>query len=282
MFMSNQPRQIHYRRLILSFLHAIAIIFIFVTAARSEEEKPSMDTTVSSLSQYVWRGQEQTRNSVVIQPSLTASYKGFAVNLWGNLDTGPYARTDVSYSSTWTETDFTLSYTKSFGIVTAGAGYIYYGLSAPNAGAPDPLDSQEFYVSLGLSTLLSPTLMVYREIDHYHQWYFQLGISHLFKFSDAVGLKMSASASYLKSEDETTYPEVNDNGVLTGDKFDNFHDGVLSASLPITPMKYVTIAPAVCWIFPLSDDAKNEMKFRSKDGNTGNFLVWGLSLSFAF
>jgi len=280
--MTNHSRQIHYRRFILSILHVIAIIFIFVSAAKAEEEKPAMDATVSALNQYVWRGQEMTRNSIVIQPSLTASYKGFSINLWGNLDTDPYTRTDTSYSGTWTETDFTLSYSKSFGIVTAGAGYIYYGLSAPNAGAPDPLDSQEIYASVGLNTLLSPTLTVYKEIDHYHQWYFLLGVSHLFKFSDAVGLKLSASASYLKSEEETTYPEVNDNKVPTGDKFNNFHDGVISASLPITPMKYVTIAPTVSWIFPLSDDAKNEMKYRSKDGDTDKFLVWGLCMGFAF
>jgi uncharacterized protein (TIGR02001 family) len=280
--MTNRSRQIHYRRFILSLLHIIAIILIFINAAKAEEEKPAMDAAVSALNQYVWRGQEQTRNSVVIQPSLTARYKGFSVNLWGNLDTDPYARTNASYSGTWTETDFTLSYSKSFGIVTAGVGYIYYGLSAPNAGAPDPLDSQEIYASVGLNTLLSPTLTAYKEIDHYHQWYFLLGISHLFKFYDAIGLKLSASASYLKSEDETTYPEVNDTGVPTGDKFNNFHDGVLSASLPITPMKYVTIAPTVYWIFPLSDDAKNEMKYRSKNGDTDNFLVWGLSMGFAF
>ena len=280
--MTNHSRQIHYRRFILSILHVIAIIFIFFSAAKAEEEKPAMDATVSALNQYVWRGQEMTRNSIVIQPSLTASYKGFSINLWGNLDTDPYTRTDTSYSGTWTETDFTLSYSKSFGIVTAGAGYIYYGLSAPNAGAPDPLDSQEIYASVGLNTLLSPTLTVYKEIDHYHQWYFLLGVSHLFKYSDSVGMKLSASASYLKSEDETTYPEVNDNQVPTGDKFNNFHDGVISASLPITPMKYVTIAPTVSWIFPLSDDAKNEMKYRSKDGDTDKFLVWGLCMGFAF
>jgi len=170
---------------------------------------------------------------VVVQPSLTAGYKGFSVNFWGNLDTNPYSRTDASYSSTWTETDFTISYSKTFGLVTAGAGYIYYGLSAPNAGAPDPLDSQEVFASCGLNILLSPTLTVYKEIDHYHQWYFLLGISHLFTFGDAVGLKLSASVSYLKSEDEATYPEINDQGVPTGDQFSNFHDGVLAASLPL-------------------------------------------------
>jgi uncharacterized protein (TIGR02001 family) len=280
--MPNKPTQITHKRLFLSFLHAFAIILILMTAAGAEEEKPTMDATVSVLSQYVWRGQEQTKGSAVVQPSLTAGYKGFSVNLWGNIDTDPYSRTDASYSSTWTETDLTISYSRSFGVLTAGAGYIYYGLSAPNAGAPDPLDSQEIFASFGLNAILSPTLTVYKEIDHYHQWYFLLGVSHLFKFGDTVGLKLSASASYLKSEDETTYPEVNDQGVPTGDQFSNFHDGLLAASLPITPAKHLTIAPTVSWIFPLTDDAKNEMKFRSKNGSTDNFLVWGLSLSLAF
>jgi len=280
--MVNRSRQIQYRRSILALLHVIAIICIFVSAAKAEEAKPVMDATVSTLNQYVWRGQELTRKSVVIQPSLTAGYKGFSVNLWGNLDTNPYSRTDASYSGTWTETDFTLSYSKSIGIITAGAGYIYYGFAAPNADAPDPLDAQEIYASIGINTLLSPILTVYKEFDHYHQWYFLLGISHLFKISDIIGLKLSASASYLKSEDGTTYPEISDQGLSTDDKFNNFHDGVLSVSLPIATAKYVTITPTVSWIFPLSDDAKNEMKFRSKDGDSDNFLVWGVSMGFSF
>ncbi len=280
--MVNRRTSISYGKLWLSFLHTVAVVLILLTAAGAEEEKPVADATVSVLSQYVWRGQEQTKGSVVVQPSLTAGYRGFSVNLWGNLDTSPYSWNEESYSSTWTETDLTVSYSRTFGIVTAGVGYIYYGLSAPNAGALDPPDSQEIFASVGLNTLLSPTLTVYKEIDHYHQWYFLLGVSHLFKWSDAVALKLAASISYLKSEDETTYPEINDQGTPTGDKFSQFHDGVITASLPITPMKYLTVAPTVSWIFPLSDDGKNEMKFRSKNGKTDNFLVWGISLGLAF
>jgi len=59
--MPNKPTLIPYKRLFLSFLHAFAIILILVTAAGAEEEKPTMDATVSALSQYVWRGQEQTK-----------------------------------------------------------------------------------------------------------------------------------------------------------------------------------------------------------------------------
>jgi len=49
---------------------------------------------------------------------------------------------------------------------------------AANAGAAKPLDSQEVYVTIGLNTLLSPTLTAYKEVDHYHQYYFLLGVSH--------------------------------------------------------------------------------------------------------
>ena len=251
-------------------------------AQAAPEENPTADFTVSALSAYIWRGQQQTRDSLVLQPSMTVGYKGFSANLWGNLDTNPYSPTDASYSSNWTETDLTLSYSKAFGSVTAGLGYIYYSLNAPYSGAVDPLDSQELFVMLAGNVLLTPTLTVYKEIDHYHQWYILFGVSHTFELSKMIGLKLAGSVSYLKSEDETAYPKYGDNALPTTDKFSNFHDGVISATLPITPLKYVTIAPTVSWVFPLSDDAKNEMKGRSKNGNEYNYFYGGVNLSFSF
>jgi hypothetical protein len=248
----------------------------------AEEEKPTAEFSVAALSAYIWRGQQQTRDSLVIQPSMTVGYKGFSANLWGNLDTNPYSPTDASYSSNWTETDLTLSYSRAFGPVTAGLGYIYYSLNAPYSDAVDPLDSQELFVSLAGNVLLTPTLTVYKEIDHYHQWYILFGVSHTFEITKAVGLKLAGSVSYLKSEDATTYPKFDDNAQPTSDKFSNFHDGVISVALPITPWKYVTIAPTASWVFPLSDDAKNEMKGRSKNSNEYNYFYGGVNLTFSF
>jgi hypothetical protein len=249
------------------------------------------------LSKYVWRGYENTKNSVVVQPSLTVGYKGFSANVWGNIDSAPYSTTNASYSSTWTETDLTLSYTKTFGILNAGLGYIYYGLQAPNAGAVKPLDAQEIFFTLGLNTLLTPTLTVYKEIDHYHQYYFLLGISHTFELSKTVSLQLSASASYLLSDyaDATLYavnasyggyPKFNDNYQATNDKFSNFHDGVITASLPISVAKYLTVAPTVSYSFPLSDDAKNEIRARGKlanpADNDSSYLYGGLTVTLSF
>jgi len=265
--------------------------------AAPAEDKPTGSLSISGLSKYVWRGYENTRNSVVVQPSLTVGYKGFSANVWGNIDTAPYSTTNANYSSTWTETDITLSYTKTFGILNAGLGYIYYGLQAPNAGAAKPLDAQEIFVTLGLNTLFTPTLTAYKEIDHYHQYYFLLGISHTFEFNKTVSLQLSVSASYLLSDYADAilygvnasyggYPKFNDNYQATNDKFSNFHDGVLTASLPINVAKYLTVAPTVSYSFPLSSDAKNEIKARGKltnpADNDSSYVYGGLTVTLSF
>ncbi len=266
-----------------SCLSAVSAVPVFA----EEEDKPTVDVTVAVLSKYVWRGQELSRNSIVVQPSLTVGYKGFSVNIWGNLDTDPYYSGPGSCGSTWTETDVTLSYSKTLGLFNLGAGYIYYGLGAPNEDAPDPPDSQEIFISVGLNTILLPTFTIYREIDHYHQWYFLLGISHAFELNKRVSLKLAASASYLLSTNETTYPEYNDKALPTHDKFSNFHDGTLTVSLPIKVTPHITLTPTGSFVFPLSEDAKNEMKGRGLTGEKpsdrdSTFMYGGLSASFTF
>ncbi len=180
-----------------------------------------------------------------------------------------------------------MSYSRKFGIVQAGAGYIYYCLAAATPGGTDLPDSQEVFVTLGLDMILSPTLTIYKEFDYYHQWYATLGVSHTFALHEKVGLKLAAQASYLKSGDETTYPEFDSNSLATDAKFNNFHDGMFSISLPIAVTGPLTITPTATYVFPLSGDAKDEMKGRGLQGTIpsdrdGSFLYGGIILSFVF
>jgi hypothetical protein len=277
-----------------AFLFTLIAVFIATVSgvfpAMAEEEKPTGDATVSVLSQYIWRGYELSRNSIVVQPSMTIGYKGFSANLWGNLDTRPYysgTDPDKSYSSTWNETDMTLSYSKTIGLFNLGGGYIYYGLGALNPDAAKRMDSQELFVSAGLNTILSPTLTVYKEIDHYHNWYFLMGVSHSFEFNKMISLKLAATASYLLSTDETTYPKFDENALATSEKFSNFHDGNLTVSLPIKATSYITLTPTISYVFPLTDDAKNEMKGFALSGKTpadrdSSYIYGGLTMSLSF
>ena len=129
-----------------------------VYAWADEEEKPTADVSISLMSQYIWRGQELSRDSLIIQPSLTIGYKGFAANIWQNIDTDYWDTTDDVDSLN--ETDITLSYGHDFGSFGLEAGYIWYSLDVAD-------DSHEVYASATLNTLLSPTLTVYREFAHY-------------------------------------------------------------------------------------------------------------------
>jgi len=253
-----------------------------------QEEKIRGEIAAGILSAYIWRGQELTRHSGVIQPSLTVSYKGFTASLWGNVDTNPYSSGIEDHASNFTETDITISYIHSFGIVSAGGGYIYYGLHSAVPGGSDPLDSQEIFATVSVDTLLAPTLTVYKEINHYQQWYVALGVSHTFTLHEKVGLKLTGSVSYLKSEDATDYPEFDGNSLATDKKFDNFHDGVTSVSLPIAFIKTLTIAPTLSYVFPLSDDAKYEMRGRGLKGTANpaerdsSYIYGGIVMNYTF
>jgi hypothetical protein len=276
------------RRPILTALLTILLLAGAVMPVYGEEEKPAGEVALSALTKYVWRGQELTRHSIVLEPSITVGYKGLTANIWGNVDTSPYAAEDESYSSTWTETDLTVGYSRAFGPLTAGIGYIYYGLSPAHASGMDPLDSQEIFVTVGLNTILAPTLTVYREIDHYHQWFLILGVSHTIPLGTRAGLKLAASASYLKSTDADTYPEFDGDALPTKEKYDNFHDGVLSAALPVKLLPYLTVTPSVTYVFPLCGDAKDEMKGRGIAATShpadrdSDFLYGGLTVAFSF
>ncbi len=253
-----------------------------------EEDKVTGEIDLSVLSAYIWRGYEQTRDSVVVQPAVTASYKGFSVNVWGNFDTRPYSAADNKYAANYTETDYTISYSKKFGILQVTPGYIYYGLGAPYAGGTAPLDSQELFLTLGLDTILQPTLTAYKEIDHYRQWYFLLGVSHTIEFNKVISLKLAASASYLLSTDETTYAKYDSNSLPTTDKYNNFHDGTASVSLPIAVYKTLSVTPTVSYVFPLCNDARYEMRAYGKQGaanpsdRDSSYLYGGITLSYTF
>ena len=56
-------------------------------------------------------------------------------------------RADAQYAANYTETDYTISYSRKFGILQVTPGYIYYGLGAPYAGAIAPLDAGRSFFS---------------------------------------------------------------------------------------------------------------------------------------
>ncbi|HIJ41298.1 MAG TPA: hypothetical protein HPP90_09510 [Deltaproteobacteria bacterium] len=247
-----------------------------VAEVEEDTDRPSVSADVSFLSQYIWRGYELSKDSLVIEPSVTASYKGFSINVWGNLDTDAYAG-DNKGQSKWTETDFTVGYDHSFGPVGVGLGYIYYALDAAR-------DTQEFYLSIGGDVILAPTLTIYRDVDEYPGWYLNLGISHSFELPKNITLDLAGSIAYQYS-DGVGIVEYNDALEPTNSAFRNFQNGLVSVGLTIPFWKYFSAVPMIAYSFPLGNAADNMLSGYSKDiglsGSASHFFG-GVTLSMAF
>ena len=260
-----------FSRKIMTSLICTTLTLGACTLAAAEEEKPAADLTVGLYNQYVWRGWTFSEESMVIQPSMTVSYKGFAANLWGNLDTEQYDAT-ASETNSWNETDLTLSYDWSMLDLDFGVGYIYYALDGVD-------DSQEVYAALSKDILLTPTLTIYRDYDSFPGWYMTAEISHSFPLRDSISLDLGAKAGYLMADEASTYGDPSD----PSDAFSNFLDGVLSVALPITINDYLTLTPEAYCSFALSSDAKDMLAAdNSAYNNDETNFYGGVSASFSF
>ncbi len=244
---------------------AVTMLCSAIPAMAEEADKPTAGLDVGAFSKYVWRGLELSKDSIVVQPSATIGYKGASVNVWGNLDTDNEAYDGAKYN----ETDLTLSYATTLGPVKVGGGYIYYGLDGLT-------DSQEVYGSVGLNTLLNPTITVYREIAHTPAWYVNVGISHSQELVKDITLDAAASAGYYHSDD-SGFAEAGD----PSEKYRQLHNGLVSLGMTIPFGGYFTVKPVVSYSFPLTDKAEEYIESVSLSDES-SFFFGGVTLSMAF
>lgn len=246
----------------------------------ADEVKPTANASTGVYSQYIWRGWEESRDSIVIQPSITVSYYGVSVNLWANLDTNRYesipGNSDPHYGTNdFNETDLTISYDGTAGKFLYGVGYIYYALDIVS-----PMDTQEIYAKLGVDTLLKPTLTVYRDIDQFPGYYFLVSVAHSLPLGDSKAtLDLGARAGYYISDDEA-FTEAN-----STEKYSALHDGVLSAGLTIPVSQYLTVSPQISYSFALSSKSKDKLKadnLATFGEDKSSFICGGITASLVF
>lgn len=228
-------------------------------ASAQEAATPVVSGNVAGafMSNYVWRGQKLSPESV-IHPTVGISYAGFAANLW--------TCNDLELSET-TETDLTLSYVLALSAVTVDFGYINYAFDGFK-------DTQEFYAGAALGVFLRPSVKFYYDFDEGKGGYLAASVGHSIKLSEKATLDLSAlgSANF-------------DNGILgrdaNGEKFTGLYTSQLTAALTIPVLKYLALIPSVTYSFPLSNDAEDAVKAISYDGDSG-IVFGGAALSFTF
>ena len=128
-------------------------------AERVIPEGLTANLNMSFYSKYVWRGLELSKNSLVIFPSATIGYKGFAFNIWVDLDTNfnnppPGKKSEFKLQ----ETDLTLTYSNKISPLKLDftLGWIYY--DTDGFYGDSPTHNQEFFVTFALDLPLNATV----------------------------------------------------------------------------------------------------------------------------
>ncbi|MFZ5449682.1 MAG: TorF family putative porin [Thermodesulfobacteriota bacterium] len=253
------------------------------------EDKPTASVGVDILSQYIWRGFALSRNSAVFQPSLTAAYKGFSVNIWGNFDTGednPFLTPNFR-GAKWNETDFTAGYSRelyagtAIKSISANIGVIYYALDSANSPQGD---SFEIYYGLAADVnWFKLAATANQEVFHYPGWWLTLGISRVFELpfkiqdNNNVTFELGHNFLFLFSRDQVAYPDFSS----PGDAFNGPLAGQLYATLYVPVHKYVTIAPKVGFWYAAGGNSTPLLSGASWD-NQQNHIYGGLNVTFAY
>jgi hypothetical protein len=266
------------KRICLTFLFFLSMASCLFAA---DEPKITGFAALGGFNKYVFRGYEFSSGSVVLQPSIGISYQGFSFSLWGNIDTDEHPTQsfvpDRPGQKSFNETDLILSYNFNLGKLSLTAGYIYYGTKFT-------AETEELYGSLSLDVPGKPTLFIYRDITAYPGTYFNFSLSHSFDIYRGITLDLMGTAGYFIGDSGYWKTYESSTGGYTGEKYQAFHDGLLSAGVTIPVGKAFSIQPVVQYWFPLSDRARKTVDGNSynPNGNLDKTWVVGMNLKFTF
>jgi hypothetical protein len=275
--------------LVLIMFFALSIVPAAGEEARKTEEAGVAGTaSVGVFNRYIFRGYEIGRSGLVVQPSLSATYKGFTAAFWGNIDTHQRDTTSAVFtrpgSKGFNETDLTLSYTYGIGNLAVTGGYIYYNLKYAE-------ETEEIFLSFAYDVFSKPTLSIYRDVNTYPGTYVNLAFSHSMPVNKEITIDLGASFGYFAGDGKFWRTYETATADYTGRKYKGLHDGMVKAGLTIPVTKAFSVQPVVQLWFPLSGDAKKTYGTNpatglripyNPNGYVPTSLVGGITASYNF
>lgn len=191
---------------LIKFIFIIVLIIITSLPAFSQ-----IESSVTTVSNYVWRGFDVLNGGPAFQPSMTYTIgeTGLAVNAWGSW---ALTQRDNSGIRDLDELDFTLSYDRAIGDKNLSLGLIHYNF--PGMGNwPDKFSTDtEIYAGLTFDAVkFSPGITAYYALneDAWDGLYVNFSAGHTFE-TDTAPLEMSLSLGY---SDQSLVTNVTDSGI---------------------------------------------------------------------
>jgi len=221
----------------------VGIVMILATLVVSSPAMATVevegDAYVGVYDKYLWRGFDLSGSMPVAQGGVDLTSGNFTLSYWTNVqlssDTGEGLKSGEA-----TETDFTLDYSRDLNaLVSVSVGDIYYMLDSMD-------DTHELYLTVGLSTILEPSVSVYYDWDEADEngLYYTASIGHSFDLMEKLSLGVGALVGY---NDKSDYAVGN---------YSDWHNYELSASADYVLTDQLTISPSFLFSEGISDEAK--------------------------
>ena len=234
----------------------LAILFAFLlilsmplaaSAEEAEEESPLGVTLIADFaSDYMFRGLNYF-DGTSIQPSLSLTYALTDADVVGGSVWAHFpGESHRSSEEKFTETDYTLNYEHSFGLVALGLGHVWYVYPDDD---DDIVDTAEFFGSLSFDTVLSPRVSVYEDYREFDTQYYELALSQKIE-DNSLG------------EGFNVTPYINVGFVTNGDTVYDRDSGLvqittgLASDLKLGNLLLVT--PSLNYTFEIDDATVNE------------------------
>jgi hypothetical protein len=225
------------------------------------------EVTADFFSKYIWRGQNLD-DDPVFQSGISASYKGLIASVWGNLEL-----TNINGNSgDFSEVDYSLGYS---GTMPGMEGVDYsVGISYYDFPGTRTKDTTELYWGLNFDLPLTPSIMVYHDVDEAEGTYISFAVAHsIEKIAELgpdtpIGMEIGASLGWGSGSYNKYY---------WGTDQSKLNDLAFSVSFPIE-IGGLTVAPGLNYVTLLSDDIRATDTY----GTDSDFFFAGVSLSKSF
>jgi uncharacterized protein (TIGR02001 family) len=222
---------------VIALVMTLAMVAVSTPALAAIEVEG--DAYIGVYDKYLWRGFDLSGSMPVAQGGVDLTAGNFTLSYWTNVqlssDTGEGYKSGEA-----TENDIIIDYSRDINdLVSVSVGNIYYMLDGIN-------DTNELYLTVGLSTILEPSVTAYYDWDQADEngLYYTASIGHSFDLMDKLSLSVGALVSY---NDESDYAVGN---------YSEWHNYELSASADYAITDQISITPSFLYSSGISDEAK--------------------------
>jgi uncharacterized protein (TIGR02001 family) len=240
----------------------VSVMMLGMVVSMGSAAMAAMEVEVAAYAgvfdKYLWRGFDLSGSEPVAQGGVDVTAGSFTLSLWSNVQLSDDVAEGLDGGEV-NETDITLDYSTDLNdLVSLSVGNVTYAIASAD-------DTNEAYLTVGLNTLLNPSVSVNWDWDQADEdgLFYVLAIGHDFNVSDALTVSLSANAGY------------NQKNYSVDETYSAWHNAEFGVNADYALSEQLSLSPSFVYSTPLSDDAKDVAGIDDE-------MAAGLTVNFTF